>query len=267
VSVTHEPTDVDGTTPSDPPSQESSDVRTPEVQTPTAQESTEQESTQQDQAEQDQAEQDQAEQDQAEQDQAEQDQAEQDQAGQGHQETPRQDDSLPVVRGLRVVGRPLTLIVLAVLLAVVGTFFQVRAAQARAGSAAGNQALVDTGRTTQVVGDVSDALNRIFSYSYDDTTVTQQAARQVLTGAAAGQYETLFAQVRAHAAAQRLTLTTRVVSAGVTSLEGDKAQLLVFLDQIATRNDTGQGSASAAQLAISAQRQGTHWLITDIQSR
>jgi Mce-associated membrane protein len=252
VSVTHEPTDVDGTTPSDPPSQESSDVRTPEVQTPTAQESTEQESTQQDQAEQDRA---------------EQDRAEQDQAGQGHQETPRQDDSLPFVRGLRVVGRPLTLIVLAVLLAVVGTLFQVRAAQVRAGSAAGNQALVDTGRTTQVVGDVSDALNRIFSYSYDDTTVTQQAARQVLTGAAAGQYETLFAQVRAHAAAQRLTLTTRVVSAGVTSLEGDKAQLLVFLDQIATRNDTGQGSASAAQLAISAQRQGTHWLITDIQSR
>jgi Mce-associated membrane protein len=186
---------------------------------------------------------------------------------------PDPPDPGPVVREsavrrlLRAAGRPLTLVVLAVVLVVAGVVGQVRAAQVRADSAAGNQALVDTGQTTQVVGDVSDALNRIFSYAYDNTTVTEQAARQVLTGAAAQQYDTLFAQVKAHAAEQRLTLTTRVVSAGVTRLAADRAQLLVFLDQTATRGGTGHGSASAAQLAITAQRQGNHWLITDIQSR
>lgn len=168
---------------------------------------------------------------------------------------------------VRPLRNPVVLVVLAVVLAALGGWWQWQAAHERSAAASGNQALVDTGRTTQVVGDVSDALNRVFSYAYDNTSATEQAARQVLTGPAASQYSTLFTQVRQQAATQKLTVTTRVVSAGVTLLDGDRAQLLVFLDQTATRDGSSHGSASAAELSITAQRQGSHWLITGIESR
>jgi Mce-associated membrane protein len=162
---------------------------------------------------------------------------------------------------------PRALLVLAVVLVLLGSWYQVRAAQERTASGAGNQALLDSGRTSEVSAEVSDALNRVFSYAYDNTAVTRQASQQLLTGAAAGQYASLFAQVELHAAAQKLTVTTRVVSVGVTRLVGDTADLLVFLDQSTTSGATGQGSASAAQLSVTAQQRGSHWLITDIQSR
>ncbi|HEX3647852.1 MAG TPA: hypothetical protein VHV49_05455 [Pseudonocardiaceae bacterium] len=159
---------------------------------------------------------------------------------------------------------PLVLLLAGVLLAALGGWFL---SQSLADASSGNHALVDKAATNRLIGDVSDGLSRIFSYSYTDTEATQQAADAVLTGKAAGQYRTLFGQVRQNAVTQKLKLTTRVVSAGVTSLDGSHAQLLVFLDQTSTRADTGQTSAAAAQLSISAQLFRGHWLITDIHAR
>jgi len=62
-------------------------------------------------------------------------------------------------------------------------------------------------------------------------------------------------------------LTTKVVDSGVTTLQGDHAQLLVFLDQSATRGDNNQSSLAAAELTVTAQRQGDHWVITDLRTR
>jgi len=190
------------------------------------------------------------------------------------QESDRLDEDAPVDAGpaphrsvLDVVRRfrgPLLLMAATVLLAAVGAGFLTQSLQARSGN---NQALVDTGATNQVIGAVSDGVTKIFSYSYNDVGATQQAAATVLTGKAAGQYNTLFGQVRQQAAAQQLTLTSRVVAAGVTRLEGDHAQLLVFLDQTTTRGDTGQTSASAAQLSISAELVAGHWVIDDMHAR
>jgi Mce-associated membrane protein len=179
------------------------------------------------------------------------------------------EDSGPGVarRALGWLGNPRALVLVAVLLVLAGGWFQWRAAAARTDPAVTNQALVDTAGSTRVVGDVSDELNKIFSYAYDNTAVTAQAAQQSLTGAAASQYNTLFAQVRAHAGAQKLTLTTRTVYAGVTRLSNGTAQLLVFLDQSAVRGDTGAHSTSAAELAVTAQLSDNHWQITTLQSR
>jgi Mce-associated membrane protein len=168
---------------------------------------------------------------------------------------------LDVVRRFR---GPLLLLAVTVLLAAVGGWLFVQAPHERSGT---NQALVDTAATNRVIGDVSGDIDQIFSYSYNDIGATRRAAATVLTGRAAGQYTTLFGQIRQHAAAQRLTLTSRVVSAGVTRLDGDHAQLLVFLDQTTTRGDTGRTSAAAAQLSISAELVAGHWVIDDMHAR
>ncbi|ORT55693.1 hypothetical protein [Streptomyces sp. CB03238] len=129
-----------------------------------------------------------------------------------------------------------------------------------------NRALTDTEATARVVGEVSGALRHVFSYGPEDTTATRQAARRLLAGKAARQYETLFGQVEQRAAQQRLTLTTHVVRAGVTRLDDHGAHLLVFLDQVAQR--AGKPATTvAAQLSVTAERREGGWRIVDIRSR
>jgi len=157
--------------------------------------------------------------------------------------------------------------VAAVVLAGVGGWSLLAADDLRSSATVANSALVDTGRTAEVTAAVSSALNQIFSYSYDKTEVTEQAAATVLRGSARDTYDKLFAEVRDKAPGQKLVLTTRVVSSAVQSLEGDRARLLVFLDQSATRADTDTSSAAAAQLSVTAKREGGHWVITDMEPR
>lgn len=155
----------------------------------------------------------------------------------------------------------------ALLLALAGGGLQVMSARARNGPVTRNRALVDTETTSVVIGDVSNGLAKVFSYTPDSTATTEQAAADVLGGAALAQYRTLFAQVKEHAAAERLTVTTHVVRAGVTRLTGNTAQLLVFLDQVVVRKDRPEGTPAAAQLSVTARRAGGHWRIVDIHAR
>jgi Mce-associated membrane protein len=155
----------------------------------------------------------------------------------------------------------------AVVLAGLGGWFLLEANSLRDSSSTANTALVDTGRTAEVSAAVSNALNQVFSYSYDKTEVTEQAAADLLRGAALDTYDRLFAQVREQAPAQKLVLTTRVVSSAVQYLEGDRARLLVFLDQSATRADADTSNAAAAQLSVTVKREGDRWVITDLEPR
>lgn len=133
-------------------------------------------------------------------------------------------------------------------------------------AATGNHALTDSAATDVVIGDVSSGLSQIFAYTPDDTAATEQAARTVLAGKAATQYQALFARIKQNVVAQQLTLTTRVVRAGVVSLTADHARLLVFLDQTAQRAGA-TATTAAAQLSVTAERKNGHWRITTLKAR
>lgn len=166
--------------------------------------------------------------------------------------------------------RPLLLpllVVVSVLLAAAGVVCTLAARSAADDPAAANHALTDVGATADVTSAVTLALNRIFSYSYDKTEVTEQAARDVLRGDALTTYDRLFAQVKEKAPAQKLVLTTRVTSSAVQDLREGHARLLVFLDQAATRTDNNSSSSAAAQLSVTAEREGNAWKITGLTPR
>ncbi|MFC6880595.1 MULTISPECIES: hypothetical protein [Actinomadura] len=130
-----------------------------------------------------------------------------------------------------------------------------------------DRSALDGVATNLVTGDVSSALTQVFTYTATDTATAERAAAEKLTGSAAAQYRTVFGQVKRQAPAQRVALSTRVVRAGVTSLTGDTARLLVFLDQTTTRAGAAAPAPAAAQLAVTATRRDGHWLISDIRSR
>ncbi|WP_309062676.1 hypothetical protein [Streptomyces sp.] len=147
-----------------------------------------------------------------------------------------------------------------------GCGFFYGAHQLRSAAPARNHALTDTEATARVAGDVGNALARVFSYTPDGTAAAARSARTVLDGRAARQYETLFARVRDDLTEQRVTLSTRAVRTGVLELDGDRARLLVFLDQTSRRGEDAATTA-AAQLTVTARLEDDRWRIVDIKAR
>ncbi len=154
--------------------------------------------------------------------------------------------------------------VVAVLMAGLAVWFTLEARSTQA-VVAHNSALSDVAGTAEAAKQVSAALGTVFSYRYDDPAKSEQAAKDVLTGPALAQYEQLFGQVRKLAAEQKLVVTSTAVASGVKLLDGDRAALLVFLDQTGTRGD-GQRSTGAAQLSVTAERVAGKWRVTGMSA-
>ncbi|MCK8680632.1 hypothetical protein [Streptomyces lichenis] len=130
-----------------------------------------------------------------------------------------------------------------------------------------NTALTDTAATSQVKGVVEAAVRDLFSYRYTDPDHGRTAAEDRLTGAAVGRHAALMKQIRAQGPAQKLVLTTTVTDSGVQVLDGDRARLLVFADQVSTRTGKDGGdTVAAAMFAVDAVRQAGTWRIARIDT-
>lgn len=154
----------------------------------------------------------------------------------------------------------------AVLIGLAG-WFGFEAYSARYTGAAANEAMVSAGATSEVSGQVSDAVEKLFSYDFNDTAKTEAASKELLTGAAVQRYEELFAVVKEQAPQQQLIVTTKVKERSVTRLQGDRAELLLFVDQHARRANAPGENAGPAQISVSAEKQGDAWKISQITLR
>jgi Mce-associated membrane protein len=150
------------------------------------------------------------------------------------------------------------LAVLAVGLAVLAFWFRSEASDAESGGS--NVALTDSANTAEVSGQVRDAVNTIFSYSYTDIAKTTNAAKNLLIGDAVGQYDQVMQKFTKDIEAQRIQVTVTTVNTGVVSLSGDHARVLVFADQIAVRADQ-QPAGGPTQFVVEVQRQDGRWKI------
>ncbi|MEV0050044.1 hypothetical protein AB0H34_06085 [Saccharopolyspora shandongensis] len=166
-----------------------------------------------------------------------------------------------------LTGLVWTVWILAVLFIGAAVFLGIKAFDARYSGAGANQALVSAGATSEVNGQISDAVEKVFSYDFNDTAKTETAARDLLVGSAVQKYDELFKVVREQAPQQQLIVTTTVKSSAVTMLQGDRAELLLFVDQHAMRANTGESNVGPAQISVSAEKQGEKWKITQITLR
>jgi Mce-associated membrane protein len=161
---------------------------------------------------------------------------------------------------------PVVLAVVAVLIGGLAAWFGVEWSHVRSSGSASNTALTDSATTSEVVGQVTSAVNTIFSYDYTDMQKTEKAVPRVLTGNALCQYNQLFKVVQQQAPAEKLVLTTTVQVKGVQLLQGDTARVLVQVDQHDTRAATNQTSDSPSVFAVNAVRQGGVWKISAIDT-
>jgi Mce-associated membrane protein len=171
--------------------------------------------------------------------------------------------------GTRGLRRPLALLILGAVTVILGGFgiwATVHASSLRAQSAQQNTALTDPAATSAVRDQIDSAVQTIFSYSYANTGATRQAAQQLLAGPAIGQYNSLFALVQRQAPAEKLVVTTTVTNSGVEMLTGDRARVLIFVNQQDTRVGTSQTTYGGAMLAVTAVRQAGRWKIENINT-
>lgn len=175
-------------------------------------------------------------------------------------------DRLGVRAGRRLGVRRLDwlLAAIVVVMLAVGATGYVAARQVHDRPELRNQALIDPVATAQLQSEVSQALVQVLSYDYANPAPTEQAAQNLLAGAARQEYQTLFKTLQAKAPGQKLVLTAQVQSAGVKTLTGDTATLLVFLDQASQRATDKQASVSAAELQIDAEQVDGQWKVTGL---
>lgn len=132
-------------------------------------------------------------------------------------------------------------------------------------AAASNTALVDVGTTAQVSGQVRDAVEHIYSYDYTRLDDNERAARAVITGPFVEDFGMQFARVRELAPQQQAVVVATVADLAVKGLDGDRAIVVVFIDQQASRGTQARPLMVAGRLTVTAERVEGSWKIADVQ--
>ncbi|TDV45566.1 hypothetical protein [Actinophytocola oryzae] len=153
------------------------------------------------------------------------------------------------------------LVVVAVVLAGLAVFFRGKADALASDDS--NTALTDSATTSQVKGQLTNAIKQTFSYNYTDLGSTEKAVKENLTGKALCEYNLLFGEVKQYAPQQKIVLDTTVRELAVVRIDGDRAEALVYIDQLSTRVDVNKTVAVGGQFAVQAKRDGGHWKITE----
>ncbi|MDQ2709430.1 MAG: hypothetical protein M3Z25_18185 [Actinomycetota bacterium] len=135
---------------------------------------------------------------------------------------------------------------------------------ARVNGSLANEAFVDAPGTAAVVGQLTAAVKTVYSYDYKTLDANEAAAKDVITGGFAEQFEKVFAPVKQLAPKEQAVLTTTVPAAGVLQLSGDRARLLMMVDQRGTWGGSQQLAGTSARLIVAGQRVEDKWKITEV---
>jgi Mce-associated membrane protein len=130
-----------------------------------------------------------------------------------------------------------------------------------------NVALVDLGVSTQAISQVSTAMERVYSFDYTRLDENERVAKDLITPEFADDFATLFDQVRKLAPQQQAVVSATVAMAAVKELEGDRAVLVIFLDQQATRGADAKQLLASGRVTVSAQLIDGRWKIAGVDSR
>lgn len=144
-------------------------------------------------------------------------------------------------------------------------WFRGEANQLTGSAAASNTALVDAATTAEVSGQVRTAVERIYSYDFARLDENERAAGEVVTGSFAADFREQFAVVRELAPEQQAVVVARVLHLAVKMLEGDRATVVLFLDQQASRGIEAPQLSVAGRLSVTAQRIDGEWKIADVE--
>jgi Mce-associated membrane protein len=134
-------------------------------------------------------------------------------------------------------------------------------------AATDNTALLDVARTSQVNQAATSAAETLFSYDFNDIAKTQNAAKDLLLNdEVRAKYDSLMGEVERLAPQQKIVVTVKASRSAVIMLNGDRARVMVFVDQTATRTDQNQTSSGSAQLWLNMQYSDGKWKVSSLDT-
>ncbi|ANY07390.1 nuclear transport factor 2 family protein [Pseudonocardia sp. HH130630-07] len=173
-------------------------------------------------------------------------------------------------RGPRLPAAPrsrratVLLLVATVLLTTAAAFFGVQWYRTEYTGSAANSALADVGATAEVSRQVGEAVTRVYSFDHARLQQAEDDARAVITPAFQPEFERIFGSVRELAPQQQAVVTATIPKSAVASIDGDRATVYVFVNQVIRRQADGgapQEGAAAARLRVDAELVDGGWKI------
>jgi Mce-associated membrane protein len=174
-----------------------------------------------------------------------------------------------LAKPLRRVSAVATLVALVAVLVIflgLAAWFRGEGETLSGSAASTNKALVDASATAEVTDQIRDAAQRVYSYDFARLDDNERAASEVITGAFVDAFHQQFAKVRNQAPPQQAVVVATVPALAVKTLDGDRAIVLVFLDQQARQVGKDKPLFSTGRLSITAQRVDGRWKIADAES-
>lgn len=168
-------------------------------------------------------------------------------------------------RRITAVATLVALVAAVVITLGLAAWFRGEANQLTGSAAASNDALVNAGTTAQVSGQVREAVQRVFSYDYARLDDNERAASEVITGQYAQSFRQQFARVRELAPPQQAVVVATVPALAVKALDGDRAIVVVFLDQQAHQGGQAKPLLASGRLSVTAQLVDGSWKIADAE--
>ncbi|RBM22803.1 hypothetical protein DI005_05015 [Prauserella sp. PE36] len=157
------------------------------------------------------------------------------------------------------------LLVVGLLFAGLAVFFQFKGSDASARTE--NTALLDVAGTAQVKQEMSSAAERLFSIDYNDIPKNEQAADELLVNdQVRQQYEQFMGELKRLAPEQQMVVTVKATRSAVVMLDDDRAKVMVYIDQTATRASDNQNSSGGAALWFTTEKRDGKWKVTDMDT-
>nr|GLK34752.1 hypothetical protein GCM10017611_16010 [Rhodococcus wratislaviensis] len=126
-----------------------------------------------------------------------------------------------------------------------------------------NTAWVDEGATAEVTKAGTEAIETLYTYSYETIDQDFEKARGYLNDAKRDEFDSTAGTTKEAAIQTKTATQASVTDIGVTVLDGDRAELLAHMNVSATGDAVAQGSA-ATPLSIKMEKIDGKWVLSDI---
>lgn len=176
--------------------------------------------------------------------------------------TPRRRSLLSPPTTRRATG---LLLAVTVLLVAAAAFFGAEWYRTTFTGSASNTALTDVGTTAQVSEQVGEAITKVYSFDYARLQQAEDDARGVITPGFQPEFDKIFGSVKDLAPQQKAVVTATIPKLAVASIDGDRATVYAFVNQVIRRQADGgapQEGAAAARLRVDAQFVDGRWKIS-----
>lgn len=119
-------------------------------------------------------------------------------------------------------------------------------------------------RTAQATAE--RAIVPVLSYDHRTLAEDRAAALELLTDDFRDDYEQLFTQIEENAPSTRTVVEAEVRASAITRGGEDRAQLLLFVDQVTTNAQTSEPVTYRNQVTVTMERVGDRWLVDDLRT-